>query len=160
MKKIFIALLLAAFSLGASAQFEKGTKYVGASVSNFGLSYNKYEDFRLGLHALGGYFVADNWLLLGQLGWDHYNGENSFDVGASARYYFKKTGIFCGAGLKFGHVGPDIVKNNLYLTPEVGYCFYLNQNVSIEPAIYCDWSLNHGRDFTKIGLRVGFGYYF
>ena len=160
MKKIFIALLLAAVSLGASAQFEKGTKYAAASVSNFGLSYSKSEDFRLGLHALGGYFFADGWMALGQIGWDHLDGTNAFEVGASARYYMVQNGLYFGAGLKYGHTGPDFVVNNIYFTPEVGYCFYLNNHVSIEPAIYCDMSLNHFKDFTKVGFKIGFGFYF
>lgn len=160
MKKIFLALLLAATSLGASAQFEKGTKYVSASVSDFGLSYSKFEDFRLGLHALGGYFVANNWMVLGQIGWDHQTGLNVFDVGAAARYYMKQNGLYFGAGFKYGHVGPNEVMNNIYFTPEVGYCFYLNNHVSIEPSVYCDMCMNHFKDFTKVGFKIGFGYYF
>ena len=60
MKKIFIALLLAAVSLGASAQFEKGTKYVGASLTGLNISYSSGEKFGLGLEATGGYFFADS----------------------------------------------------------------------------------------------------
>lgn len=160
MKKIMIVLLLAAFSLGASAQFEKGTKYVSASVSDFGLSYSKFEDFRLGFHAYGGYFIADGWMLLAQIGWDHQVGTNVFNVGTGARYYMQQNGLYFGGGLKYGHVGPNEVRNNVYLTPEVGYCFYLNDRVSIEPAVYCDMCLNHFKDFTKIGFKIGFGYYF
>ena len=51
MKKIFIALLLATFTLGASAQFEKGTKYFGASLSGFGISYSKVPGFCIDLQA-------------------------------------------------------------------------------------------------------------
>lgn len=160
MKKIFIALLLAAVSVGASAQFEKGTKYIGASASDFGLSYSKFEDFRLGVHAMGGYFIADGWMLLGQIGWEHQVGVNVFDIGASARYYLKKNGLYFSGGLKYGHVGPDWVRNNIYISPEVGYCFYLNDRVSIEPSVYCDMCLNHFKDFTKVGFKIGFGYYF
>ena len=160
MKKIFIALLLAAVSLGASAQFEKGTKYVSASVSDFGLSYSKFEDFRLGLHALGGYFFADSWMAMGQIGWDHSAGLNVFDVGVGARYYLKQNGIYFAGSFKYGHVGPNAVRNNVYLTPEVGYCFYLNNHVSIEPSVYCDMCLNRFKDFTKVGFKIGFGYYF
>ena len=157
MKKIFIAMLLAAVSLGASAQFEKGTKYVGASVSDFGLSYSKNEDFRLGLNVMGGYFVQDSWMLLGDVNWEHRNG-NDFGIGVAGRYYMQSNGIYYNLGLKFQHV--DANCNNLYLTPEVGYCFYLNRNVSIEPAVYCDMCMNSFSEFTKIGLKIGFGYYF
>lgn len=160
MKKIIFALLLAAVSLGASAQFEKGTKYAGASVSGFGLSYSKAEDFRLGLHAQGGYFFADGWMATGLFEWEHLSGTNDFNIGAGARYYMVQNGLFGGVGLKYQHVGPNNLKNNILLTPEIGYCFYLNGKVSIEPAIYVDMCLNHFKDFTKVGLKVGFGYYF
>ena len=158
MKKIFIALLLSAVSLGASAQFEKGTKYAGASLTGLGLSYSKAEDFRLGLQAVGGFFVADSWMVLGQFGWEHLNGNSTVGVGAGARYYMRQNGIFFGGMLKYKHIPSNI--NNVYFTPEVGYCFYLNDHVSIEPAVYVDMCLNHFKDFTKVGLRIGFGYYF
>lgn len=158
MKKIFLALLLAVVSLGASAQFEQGTKYAGASLSGFGLSYSKSEDFRLGLHAQGGYFVADGWMALAQMDWEHMNGTNNVSVGAGARYYLVQNGLFGGLALKYQHVSPNI--NNVLLCPEAGYCFYLNQHVSIEPSVYVDMSMNHFKDFTKVGLKIGFGYYF
>jgi len=163
MKKIFIALLLAAVSLGASAQFEKGTKYVNASLTGFGLDYCKAGGFHIGIGAGGGYFIADGWSLLGQVGWDHQDGANAFNIGFAARYYLRKNGLFFSGGLKYGAFNPGSdypVARNIYLTPEVGYCFYLNDHVSIEPAIYVDMSLNHFSDYTKVGLKVSFGYYF
>lgn len=160
MKKIFIALLLSAVSLGASAQFEKGTKYVGASVSGFGLSYSKIPGFCLDLQAIGGYFISDGIMLLGQFGWEHRPHENDFDLGIAGRYYLQDNGLYFNGGFKYEHVGPHVKSDNFYLTPEVGYCFYLNDHVSIEPAVYCDMCLNHFKNFTKIGLKIGFGYYF
>ncbi len=160
MKKIIFTLLFAVVSLGASAQFEKGTKYVGASVSDFGLSYSKYEDFRLGIHALGGLFVENSWMVLANFGWEHLPGNNSIDLGAGGRYYMQQNGLYFGGSFKYQHVCPDVKADNFYLTPEVGYCFYLNDHVSIEPAVYCDMCLNHFKDFTKIGFKIGFGYYF
>ena len=163
MKKIFITLLLAAVSLGASAQFEKGTKYANASLTGFGLDYCKAGGFHIGIGAAGGYFIADGWSLLGQLGWDHQDGVNAFNIGFSARYYLQKNGLFFSGGLKYGAFNPGgelPVARNIYLTPEIGYCFYLNDHVSIEPSVYVDMSLNHFSDYTKVGLKVSFGYYF
>ena len=37
MKKFFVFMLMAVMTLGANAQFEKGTHYVGASLSGFGI---------------------------------------------------------------------------------------------------------------------------
>lgn len=158
MKKIILSLLLAAISLGASAQFEQGTKYVGASLTGLGLGYSKNSDFYIGLQANAGYFVCDGWMLYGELGWDHQNGESSVNLGVASRYYMKTNGLYFSGALKYKHFAPSA--NVVYLTPEVGYCFYLNDHVSIEPAVFCDFALNEFKDFTKIGLKVGFSYYF
>ena len=160
MKKLFFALLLSAVTLSASAQFEKGTKYVGASLSGFGISYSKVPGFCIDLKALGGYFIADGWMLLGQIGYEHQPHSNIFDMGVGGRYYMKKNGLFFGGSFKYKHVGPDYKSDNVYLAPEVGYCYYLNDHVSIEPAVFLDMSMNHFSDFTKVGLKVSFGYYF
>lgn len=163
MKKIFIALLLAAVSLGASAQFEKGTKYLNATLTGFGLDYSKAADFHIGLGVGGGYFIADGWMLNGMVGWDHRDDINEFAIDFGARHYLRNNGFFFGGGLKYGAFNPggDLpVTRNIYLTPEVGYCFYLNDHFSIEPTIYLDMSMNHFGDHTKVGLRVSFGYYF
>ena len=160
MKKIFITLLLAVVSLGASAQFEQGTKYVGANLegTGFGMGYSKNTDFYIGLKANAGYFVADQWMLLGEFGWSHKNGNSRVGLGAGARYYLVQNGLFFGGMLKYKHIPSNV--NNVYLAPEVGYCFYLNDHISVEPAIYVDMCLNHFKDYTNVGLKIGFGYYF
>ena len=160
MKKIIFSLLLAVVSTGAFAQFEQDTKYVSASLTGFGMSWQKNAGFELGLDAVGGYFVADSWMLLGQFGWAHRAHFNEFNLGAGARYYMVQNGLFFGSLFKYNHVGTRDKNDNFLLSPEVGYCFYLNNHVSIEPAVYVDMCLNHFKDYTKIGLRIGFGYYF
>ncbi|MBP3711153.1 MAG: outer membrane beta-barrel protein [Bacteroidaceae bacterium] len=163
MKKIFIVLFLTVVSMSAFAQFEKGTKYVNASLTGFGIDWHKAGGFHLGVGAGAGYFVADQWMVLGQIGWNHQDGANEFNLGAGGRYYMSQNGFFFGCGLRYGlnSAGGDApVNHNAYLTPEAGYCFYLNDHVSIEPSVYVDMCLNHFKDFTKIGLKVSFGYYF
>ncbi|MBO7120142.1 MAG: outer membrane beta-barrel protein [Bacteroidaceae bacterium] len=160
MKKIILSLLLAVVSTGAFAQFEKGTKYVGANLqgTGLGMGYSKSTDFFIGLQANAGYFIADSWMLLGEFGWNHQNGNSSVGLGAGARYYMKQNGLYFAGLLKYKHIPSNI--NNVYLSPEVGYCFYLNDHISIEPAVYVDMCLNHFKDFTQVGLKIGFGYYF
>ena len=102
-------------------------------------------------------------MLQGRLGWDHMDGANEFTMGAGARYYLKDNGFFFGGGIRYGlnsAGGNAETVHNVYLPLEAGYCFYLNDRVSIEPAVYCDMCLNHFKDFTKIGFKIGFGYYF
>lgn len=164
MKKSFLLLLFAIVSMSSFAQFEKGTKYVGASLTGLNISYSTGEKFGLGLAANGGYFFADSWMATCMLEYNHQwmpapaNDINAVAIGAGARYYFQCNGIFLGAGLQYRHAGRDA--DYLQVPLEVGYCYYLNQHVSIEPAIYFEPCLNKFSDGTKVGLKIGLGYYF
>lgn len=163
MKKTLLAALLAIMCVSANAQFEKGTKYGNLSLTGFDMSYSKNAKFHFGLEATGGYFVAKDWMVDGRFGYNHQGGVdmNSFDLGAGFRYYFQKSGVFLGGGLLYEFYGVDKFNSNFFhLTPEVGYCFYINHYVSIEPAVYCNLCMNHFEDGSKIGLKVGFGFYF
>ena len=163
MKKTLLALILVVFALNVSAQFEKGTKYANLSLTGFDMSYQKNAKFHFGIEAHGGYFLQDSWMLQGRFGYNHQGGAdaNTFDLGAGARYYFKQNGIFLGCGLMYEFDGVNDFKNNyINLTPEVGYCFYINHCLSIEPVVYYNLCLNKFSDGSKVGLRVGVGYYF
>ena len=72
MKKFVLAILLAVVSLGANAQFAKGTKYISTSLSAFDISYRK-NNFQLGLDATAGYFTADAWMVYGRFGFGYEN---------------------------------------------------------------------------------------
>ncbi len=133
MKKSFLALLFAVVSLSASAQFERYTSYLNTSLTGLDLSYSKDQKVTFGLQATGGYFFEDSWMVYGRLG-------------------------YLNMGLQFEHREPKF--NYVQLTPEVGYCFYLNHFVSIEPAVYYDLCLNKFSDGSTVGLKVGFGFYF
>ena len=166
MKKFFLAIMLAVVSLGANAQFAKGTKYISTSLSAFDISYRK-NNFQLGLDATAGYFTADAWMVYGRFGFGYENQKgpdndiNKFNLGAGARYYIMQNGLYLGMGLKIDHSKfGSTARNYVDLTPEVGYCFYLNHYVSIEPAVYYDLCLNKYSEGSRVGLRLGFGYYF
>lgn len=51
-------------------------------------------------------------------------------------------------------------QNNLRIPVEIGYTFYLNHYLALEPAVYSKMSLNHFSEGTEFGLRVGLGFYF
>ena len=164
MKKSLLLLLLTVVSMSSYAQFEKGTKYVGASLTGLNISYSSGEKFGLGLEATGGYFFADSWMATANLEYIHQwmpapaNDVNAVTVGAGARYYFQSNGIFLGAGLQYMHAAANA--DYLQVPLEVGYCYYFNQYVSIEPAIYFEPCLNKFSDGTKVGLKLGLGFYF
>lgn len=166
MKKLFLALLMAICATSASAQFMRDTKYLNVSTTGLGLSYQK-NHFNFGLEAKGGFFLEDAWMVYGQMGYDLQNVKgvgndvNSFNIGVGGRYYIHQNGLYLNMGLKFDHaMCGHHATNYVDLTPEVGYCFYLNHYLSVEPAVYYDLCLNKFSEGSKVGLKVGFGYYF
>lgn len=169
MKKILFAAALLVFAMVAKAQvidlnndaeqpFGQGTKYVNASLTNMGLSYNSSEKLRFGLDATAGYFLWDNVMLKATLGYDHKCHVDDLTLGLGGRYYFDQNGIFLGGGLEYCHETKNY--NDLRIPVELGYCFYVNHYVSIEPALYYKMSINDFRDKSAVGLKVGIGLYF
>ncbi len=160
MKKFFLPLLLAAVcTTSAFAQFNKGKKYVNASLAGAGISYSERDDLSFGLGVNAGYMIEDNWMLLGEVGLDYSDSKwRSLSVGAKGRYYIEQNGLFLGAGVKWLHEYKNV--NDIQLTPEVGYCFFLNKNVTIEPSVYYDMSLTDFGDYSKFGVKIGIGVFF
>lgn len=158
MKKWLMSMLLLLAVTGAKAQFESGTKYVGASLSGLGLSYSTNEKFRMGLDLEGGMFVADGFLLKANVGFEHTRLTDDVRVGLTGRYYFLQNGIFMGAGAEYNHFTKS--RNDLMVPVEVGYAFYLNHYITIEPSVYYKMSLHDFSDNSTVGLRIGLGYYF
>lgn len=158
MKKLLIALLAFFLVTTADAQFSRGTKYVGASFSNLGLSYSKKSEFRLGVNADAGYFFADNWMLHADVGYEHAKHQDDFFAGASVRYYIIQNGLYLSPGVEYAHKTKS--DNDLLIPVEIGYTFYLNHYISIEPALYYKMSTNDFSDGSTVGFRLGLGYYF
>lgn len=50
--------------------------------------------------------------------------------------------------------------NNISIALEAGYCFYVNHYLSIEPAVFYNLCLNDFSDGSKVGLKIGLGFYF
>lgn len=156
MKKTLILLFMSVLTLGASAQFEKGTHYGNASLTSLGISYDK-GSFNFGIGAEYGYYVEDNWMVGGMVGYSHRGEYNSLLIKPSFRYSFSQCGINLGCGLQFEHAGTKL--NYAQLCPQVGYTFYINDKVSIEPVLYADFGLNDFKNGTSAGLKIGIGIY-
>lgn len=158
MKKYVMLLLVMLGTLTASAQFEKGKTYIGASLSGLDLSYNGSKELSLGVQGKAGYLVDENLMLLGEAGYEHAGrglGHN-FTAGVGGRYYITQNGIFLGANCKYVHARSY---NDLMPGVEVGYAFFLSHTVTIEPSIYYQQSFKDHSDYSTIGLKVGFGIY-
>ena len=158
MKKIAMMVVALAMTLGASAQFEQGKYYLGASMTGFDASYSGLEEFNLGVDAKAGYFFMDNLMVYGQVGYKHYGQEDrndEFMAGVGGRYYIVQNGIFLGVNGKYIH--RDKNYNDFMPGVEVGYAFFINRTVTIEPAIYYDQSFKKHSDYSTVGFRIGIG---
>lgn len=159
MRKVLLAMFMAMFVSAASfAQFESGKKYVGASVSSMDLSYNGLSKGSFGIEAKGGYIFEDDWMVTAQLGYDKkHDIPSSFNAALGARYYIVQNGLYLGAGMSYVHAGDDY--DDFMPGIQVGYAFFLNEKVTIEPEIYYNQSFKNHGDYSTIGLRVGVGVY-
>jgi len=166
MKKKIMMLFVALMTMtSANAQylndsekvFYEGKWFAGVSASNLSLSYYEFEKWRLSLHAKGGYFFADDWMVTANLGYDNSTyGSSTFVLGAGVRYSFESNGINIGAGANFVHnVGVDDFKPRV----SIGYTYFLSRHLSIEPEVFFDISTKSS-DYTGFGLAIGAGYYF
>lgn len=161
MKKLIFSLCLLCMAIAAQAQFEQGKWIVNPSVTGLTLSHSSLEDTRFGIGAQAGAFVVDNAALLVSLGGDWTESIDSYYAGVGGRYYFQATGIYVGAGLKMKHWKPEHAGSvtDFATFAEAGYAFFLTKTITLEPALYYDLSFKDS-DYSKFGLKVGFGIYF
>lgn len=159
MKKVLSLLFVLMVTLTASAQFEKGKTYVGASLTGLNLSYNGSNETSFGVQAQAGKFVDNNWLLYGLAGFEHpgKDTDNTLNLGVGGRYYITQNGIYLGVNAKYVHANSSY--NDFMPGVEVGYAFFISHTVTIEPAIYYQQSFKDHSDYSTIGLRVGLGIY-
>lgn len=161
MKKKLLAMAVALLATtAANAQFEQGKTYIGGSLTGLNAKYTGEDKFCLGIQAQGGYFVADDFMLYGQVGYEH-NGnkdiKDRYSVGVGGRYYIEQNGIFLVANCKLVHKGKKF--NDVMPGVEVGYAFFVNNTVTVEPALYYEQSFKNHKDYSTIGLRLGIGVY-
>ncbi len=167
-KKVFLGALFALMAISANAQFEAGKKYVNLSTSSLSLSYSKNDKLRLNIGAMAGMFIADDWMVYAQAEYNHKRlmydrlvniGRKIYQdevlLGVGGRYYIEQNGIYLGLGMQYAHHEQSY--DNLYLTPEIGYAFFVNQYVTLEPSVYYQMSLNDFSDASTVGLKLAVG---
>ena len=158
MKKMFLSLMMALVCLGANAQFEAGKKYVNASLAGLNLAYSKNTRFTANVQLTGGYFLAQDWMVLGRIGYNHPGKHmDNFEIGVGGRYYIEQNGLFLGAKVNYVHGFKSY--NDIMPGVEVGYAFFLSRTVTVEPSVYYNQSFKEHSDYSKIGLKIGIGVY-
>ena len=167
MRKLMMAAIGLMMATSVNAQkvlnesttpFEESKFYIGASLSGLTLNYSKASDWSLGLSAKAGYLFLDNWMVLGVIDYQNYSSGTvtSTNIGAGARYYFERNGVYVGLTAKYAHAtGADEFKPEI----NVGYAFFLGHYVTLEPELYYEQSFKNSR-YSQFGLRLGFGVYF
>jgi hypothetical protein len=133
-----------------SIQSYRGETIIGTTVT-------KSSVFTLNLSPGAGYFIIDNFALGANATVSYYKqGLNKYymlGLGPWARYYFNN-GIFAKAEtnfILFHGMGSNNSKQRTYsITPGVGYAFFINQKVSLEPCISYTFSHTHySSDFNE-----------
>ena len=163
MKKIALFVVALVMSVAANAQFEQGKGYLGASLSGFDMS-SQAKKFHIGVDAKLGYMFADNLMLLGEVSYDKTeDSPYALSVGGGGRYYIIQNGLYLGVNAKYVHAAQKVEGykthyNDVMPGAEVGYAFYINRSVTIEPAVYYDQSFKKSK-YSTVGLKVGIGIY-
>lgn len=159
MKKIGILAVALLTTAVAHAQFESGKKYCGASLTGLNLSYNGSQELNFGVQAKAGYFLENDWMVLGQVAYNHF-GQSGVDdfvsIGVQGRYCIEQNGLYLGAGVKLAHTGGY---NDVMPGVELGYVYFVSKQVAIEPAVYYDQSFNDHSAYSTVGVKVGIGIY-
>ena len=160
MKKLYALVAALMVSVAANAQFEQGKIYMNGSLTGLNMSYSGNTKFNMGASGQMGYMVADDWLVYGSLAYNHYGSKDisdTYSFGVGGRYYIEQNGIYLGVNCKYVHAGKKF--NDIMPGVEVGYAYFLNNSVTVEPAIYYDQSFKNHKDFSTIGLKIGVGIY-
>lgn len=176
MKKVILcALAFAGFTM-ATAQgdgqtakgkwlIEANTGFGGgpfgvAHTANTGFGFTSVDDITIwAVGAEGGYFVMDDLAVKAGLGYSDFDGESTLSYKVGAKYYIMSMIPVqidvTGASIK------DSDENPLWAGVQAGYAWFLNDNVSVEPGLRYNLSLN--QDFSEENIfefRIGFALHF
>lgn len=160
MKKSLMIIAFLFTALVAKAQFEKELGYWIRRLPDL-ICRTAVLKTQFGFQVQGGAFLEDNIALLVHIGADWTDPIDVYSLGVGGRYYFDRTGVYMGAGLKMKKwdLKGGVEEDDYAFGVEAGYAYFLSKTVTIEPAVYYDMSFKDG-DYSKIGLKIGFGFYF
>ena len=158
MKTIFV-IVIAAF-LTAGTTLAQRTFFINANVSELNMSFT--DGTSINLNGNGGWFLADNFALVGGIGLHSYSNEgystSTFGLNAGGRFYF--AGDFFAEGLVNLSKAKDM-RGRTGLTLGVGYAYFLNDYVALEPKFNAVVPIapDEGGS-TRFGISCGISVYF
>ena len=181
MKKVLLSVIaLAAFTFTATAQdgaasggqtsegnwlIEANTGFGAGHQAGTGIYFESsdgYTDFNLGLE--GGYFIMDNLAIKAGLGFGSLKldgadeARSTFSYKIGAKYYV--SGMipvqvdFNGSSVK------DVDDNPSFVGLQAGYAIFLGSNVSIEPGLRYDMTLDDEIADSVFQVNIGFALHF
>jgi len=178
MKKVLLIAALALFGFSVNAQdgsqtdegkwlIETNTNFGAAAVSNTGISFTSFSDDAGSLLNIGGevgYFVAKDLAVKVGLGFGSIKANSDADAISTISYkigakYYISSMIpvqvdYSGASTK------DIDENPSYVGLQAGYAVFLGENVSIEPGLRYNVSLNDDFYTSALQFNIGFALHF
>jgi len=169
MKKIILAII-AVMTVGlvsAQEQTKKG-KYLIEGNTSFGATGTGNTGFALNsedgtttwnIGAEGGYFVMDNLAVKLGLGYgDQGHDMSMFSYKVGAKYYvINKIPVelsYTGASIKNANENPS------YLGIQGGYAWFVGNNISIEPGLRYNITLNENYGKDVLQFNIGFALHF
>lgn len=148
------------FSVISFAQTNQGNSFVGIRATDLGFSnYNKVTTYGVGVQ--GGHFVQKNLAIVGELAYSavsapNYNA-NDWNYGAGVKYYIDNVlpvqVDWNGSTGNFSNPS----KSNLGFS--LGYAYFPNKQISVEPTLKYNVSLNNNYKNTFSG-GIGVNYFF
>ena|SRR6218665_1160005 len=139
---------------------ETNTSFGATEVGNTGFHLSSSDgETQWGLGAEGGYFVADNLALKAGLGYSDFgHSDNAFSYKLGAKYYllnkFPLEASYTGMTIK------DADKNPSFVGLQGGYAWFIGNNVSIEPGLRYNISLNDDYYKSVFQFNIGFALHF
>ncbi len=173
MKKLILTALAVCSLTFANAQdgeqtskgkwlIEANTNFGAAHTANTGIQFTTFSDdagsiFNIGLE--GGYFIIDNLALKAGLGYGSIKANS--DADAVDRFSYKIGAKYYVIGsipvqIDYSGISSDADEDPSYFGIQGGYAFFIGDNVSIEPGVRYNLSLNDDFYTDAFQLNIGF----
>jgi hypothetical protein len=158
MRKFLLSMLFfMGISGAAHTQIEAGTMMAGGSAY-----FNHYRNSDLDVKSNSlmispqfGLAFADNFVAGAWFSFSSFSEVSSWSVAPFLRYYAKNAFVQLQYGYsRTGDIGQSVFGADL------GYAMFLNDNVSLEPALYYNQYFNDGLAGADLGIKIGFQIYF